>query len=69
MIQKFGNAYKLLPLKKRGLGSRFMEEFESAKRNFGTEGDERPFEIGPIDMELPYSPIYDDDEQLVKLSK
>jgi hypothetical protein len=46
-----------------------MNAFESAKRNFGSSDDDRAIEIGPLDMEVPCSPNYDDDEQAVKLSK
>jgi hypothetical protein len=46
-----------------------MNAFESAKRNFGSSDDDRTIEIGPLDMDLPFSVRYDDDEQAVKLSK
>lgn len=69
MKRNFGDAYTKLPMNKRGPGSHFMGSFESAKRNFGSEDDDRDFEIAPIQMELPWSPIYDDDEMTVKLSR
>ena len=69
MSKNFGSNYTSIDMKKRGPGSVFMDSFESAKRNFGSPDDDRPFEIGPIEMELPWSPIYDDDEQVVKLSR
>jgi len=69
MTQQFGTAYTSLPITKRGPGSRFMEAFESAKRNFGWAAAGKPMEIGPIAMELGHSRFYDDDEQTVKLSK
>jgi hypothetical protein len=69
MTQKFGTAYTSLDMKKRGPGSLFMNSFESEKRNFGSTGNDRALEIGPIEMEVPYSIFYDDDEQFVKLSR
>lgn len=69
MTEKFGTAYTALEMKKRGPGSLFMDSFESAKRNFGSVGSNRPFEIGPIAMELPWSPLYDEEEEFVKLSR
>jgi hypothetical protein len=69
MTKQFGTAYTSLPITKRGPGSKFMEAFESAKRNFGWAPDDKPMEIGPIAMKLRHSLYYDDDEQTVKLSK
>lgn len=46
-----------------------MNSFEHAKRSFTWVPDGKAFEIGPIEMELPYSPIYDDDELSIKLSQ
>jgi len=69
MTKEFGTAYTSLPITKRGPGSKFMEAFESAKRNFGWVADGKSMEIGPIAMKLRHSLSYDDDEQTVKLSK
>lgn len=69
MTQKFGAAYTAVSMTKRGPGSLFMDSFESAKRNFGSVGSDRPFEISPIAMGIPWSPLYDDDEEFVKLSR
>ena len=69
MITTFGNAYTKLDIRRRGPGSRFMDSFESAKRNFGWSSDDMAIEIGPIDMEIPNTSQYDDFEQLVKLSR
>jgi hypothetical protein len=69
MTTTFGKAYTKLDNRKRGPGSRFMDSFESAKRNFGWSSDDMPIEIGPIDMEIPNTSQYDDFDQLVKLSR
>lgn len=67
----FGEAYTELNPKKKGPGSTFMESFEAAKRRFGDSDDAQSyFEIAEIDMELTKtSPLYDEDEQCVKIPR
>jgi hypothetical protein len=69
MKAKFGSKYTSVPLEKRRLGGKFMNEFERQKRNFGATGGESYFEIESIDMDAPNSAIYDKDEATVKLSR
>lgn len=69
MEATFGEEYTSVAMKLRGPGSRFMNSFESAKRNFGGPNDDRGVEIGPIRMDIMSSIHYDDEELVVKLSK
>ncbi|EZF96900.1 hypothetical protein H113_03002 [Trichophyton rubrum MR1459] len=69
MQETFGEEYTSVPMRLRGPGSRFMNSFESAKRNFGGPNDDRGVEVGPIRMDVGPSVHYDDDELVVKLSK
>ena len=68
MIDTFGRGYTSLPAKKRGPGSKLMEEFDRAKRRFDNKEDSPPIEI-PIKMDVSRSIHYDDDENLVKLTR
>ncbi|KAL1965072.1 hypothetical protein VTN77DRAFT_6132 [Rasamsonia byssochlamydoides] len=68
MIKTFGDAYLSLPVKRRGPGSRFMESFDSEKRNFRGANERRLIEVGPLNMDVPYSIHDDDDERMVKLN-
>lgn len=71
MERNFGTAYTSLDVKKRGPGSLFMQSFESQKRNFGEEDDDRDtYEIGPINMDLEVdTELYDEDENVIRISK
>ncbi|KAK2834840.1 hypothetical protein FQN49_006865 [Arthroderma sp. PD_2] len=69
MQDTFGEEYTSVPMRLRGPGSRFMNSFESAKRNFGGPNDDRGVEVGPIRMDIGPNVHYDDDELVVKLSK
>ncbi|KAK2733112.1 hypothetical protein FQN57_002304 [Myotisia sp. PD_48] len=69
MTETFGDDFTSVPMRLRGPGSRFMNSFESAKRNFGGSNDDRGVEVGPIRMDAGASVHYDDDDLVVKLSK
>lgn len=45
-----------------------MESWESAKRNFSSPDGRRDIEIEPIDMNIPASSSYDDEERTVRLT-
>lgn len=38
LARRYGSSFTSLPISKRGPGSRFMSEFESAKKDFGSAG-------------------------------
>ena len=38
LTRRYGDAFSSLPISKRGPGSRFMDEFEGAKKDFGSAG-------------------------------
>ncbi|KAF9629605.1 putative hsp70 family protein [Lasiodiplodia theobromae] len=73
MIQKFGNAYKDLPPRKRGPGSLFMRSFEEAKKAFGTNsldsnGAPRKVEIENLNMALVSNEQYDHKQSVLKIT-
>lgn len=68
MIRKFGDAFTSVKVAKRGPGSKFMDAFESAKRNFENPNNRRKIKIWPIVMNVPDSPAYDRDEAAVYLT-
>lgn len=45
MIDRFGKALSSLPMTKTGPGSKFMEEFETIKRDFDDKDPSKTFEI------------------------
>jgi len=69
MSKRFGNSFDKLAPARRGPGSRFMQSFESVKRDFGATSDDRMKEIGPLKLNSSNSYHYDEDEGMVKLSK
>lgn len=70
MSQRFGQAFEEVEMRRKGPGSRFMNAFESVKRSFGTPGDDRVQEIGPLIMKgVDSSDWYDDDEGMVRLTR
>ena len=68
MIEKFGDDYQSIPVMRRGPGSKFMTSFESAKRNFRGTTHDKAAEVGPLNMNV-VSPLYDEDEMAVKVSR
>lgn len=68
MIMKFGNAFTSVPFNKRCPGSRFMDAFESAKRNFDDPHDRRKIKIWPLVMNADDSSHYDNAEATVLLT-
>ncbi len=69
MDRRFGAAFRAVPAKRKGPGSRFMNSFETAKREFGYSEDE-DIEIGPLRMDgVTDSDCYDATEAMVILSK
>jgi hypothetical protein len=69
MSQRFGRSFDILSPAKRGPGSRFMQSFETVKRDFGARKDDRLHEIGPLRLKSDNWYHYDEDEGMVKLSK
>ena len=70
MTETFGDAYESVPFERRGPGSRFMESFNSAKRNFtGISQSNNTIEVGPLTMKVDSSTHYDEDERAVLLNK
>ncbi|RJE22726.1 hypothetical protein PHISCL_04942 [Aspergillus sclerotialis] len=70
MTETFGDAYESVPFERRGPGSRFMESFNSAKRNFtGKTQSSNTIEVGPLTMKVDSSEHYDEDERAVLLTK
>ncbi len=45
MRDRYGNAFSSLPVTKVGPGSKFMEDFETIKRDFDGEDSSQTFEI------------------------
>ena len=68
MVANFGDAFTSVPMSKRGPGSRFMDAFESAKRNFDNSTARRKIKIWPIVMDVADSTYYDKDEATVYLT-
>jgi hypothetical protein len=52
----------------KGPGSRLMTSFEGIKRDFGLNNNHDERELGPINLDIPDSVYYDEEERLVKLS-
>jgi len=54
---------------RKGPGSRFMNAWESVKRSFVPQDDDRTYEIGPLKMDgVGDSAWYDEEEAMVKLT-
>lgn len=70
MSKRFGAAWDDIPIHRKGPGSNFMNRWETVKRQFGEEGDDRTQELGPINLKnIPDSQWYDEEEGMVKLTK
>jgi hypothetical protein len=68
LSQRFGEAFKKVLWAQKGPGSKFMTCFEGIKRDFGIKDDYDERELGPINLGLPDSKFYDEEERQVKLS-
>jgi len=69
MANTFGEAFTRIPFERRGPGSKFMQEFEFCKRDFGLDGDvleEKRVQLPMIGVED--SEHYDAEEGLVKFT-
>jgi len=71
MCRKFGSKFEDgVKFEKKGPGSKFMKEFESAKRDFGHSNDPaQEFEVSLVIPGASDSRYYDTDESLVKISR
>jgi len=65
MRQRFGAAFQSVPLESRGMNSRFMNDFESAKRDFGSARHSMTYRLH-LKMKAPNSRWFEkeDDEVL-----
>ncbi|KAK5120261.1 hypothetical protein LTR85_006467 [Meristemomyces frigidus] len=69
MRERFGQAFDDVEPRRKGPGSRFMNQWESVKRSFGQSGSYLTKEIGPLNMRGVFtSEWYDDEDCLVKLT-
>ena len=68
LSQRFGDAFKNVSWVHKGPGSRLMTSFEGIKRDFGLNDNHDERELGPINLGIPDSVYYDEEERLVKLS-
>lgn len=67
--ERFGHAFRDVPDKFKGPGSRFMTEFEKVKHSFGGV-DNDSYEISPIPLGSGHdSEHFDEDEEAVILSQ
>ena len=66
--RRFGNCFDNAPAKRKCMGSRFMEAFEGAKRDFGFVRPSRTYRFHLV-MPVKDSEWYDEDENEVKLSR
>ena len=69
MSERFGSAYDRIEPRRKGPGSRFMNSWETVKRDFGERGDDRVREIGPLNLNVAGSQYYDDEETMVRLTR
>ena len=67
---KFGWEFYKLDFKKKGPGSRLMKEFEAIKRDFGgSRNSQKEFRLPLVLKYAQHSPYYDDDENMVILTR
>ena len=69
MSQRFGAAWDQIEERRKGPGSRFMDQWERVKRSFGDAGDDRVQELQLNIRGATDSQWYDEDENMVKLTK
>jgi hypothetical protein len=67
--ERFGHEFEKLPPKKRGLGSTFMDKWESAKKNFGITDANRTHLFYLEDMDAPDSIYYDRKDQEIRITR
>jgi hypothetical protein len=68
MSRRFGKSFDDLPFSQKGPGSRFMTEFETQKKSFGSSDDRENCQIGPIRLDVPGSKYFDEDDRSVVLT-
>ncbi|KAF7191493.1 Heat shock protein SSA4 [Pseudocercospora fuligena] len=68
MSERFGAAWDDLPLRQRGPGSRFMNEWENVKRGFGEPGAEDEPEVYLVLEGDHDDKFYDSDENTVRFT-
>jgi hypothetical protein len=61
MRSRFGEAFSNLPRGKKSAGSKFMNQFESAKREFGDSQCSKTYRFN-LKMAVRGSSYYDDDD-------
>lgn len=67
--KRFGRAFVDLPLKRKGMGSRLMRDFEGAKRDFGFSDTSKTYRFH-LPMEgVQDSNWYDEDDEEVLLTR
>jgi hypothetical protein len=69
LSERFGLAFDNVPHARKAPGSRFMNEFEKLKMQFGSRDYLGPQEIGPINLMIPTNSHYDAENQAVKLTQ
>jgi hypothetical protein len=70
MSSMFGPDFDQLDPKKIGPNSKFMQEFEHLKRNFGRNRNKKTtFELTLVMPKVKYSKHYDDEECVVRITK
>lgn len=70
MMARFGPAWDNVELREKGPGSEFMNAWESVKRQFGDQGDDFVYEVGPLIMEGVHdSARYDTHTGMVQLTQ
>ena len=67
MRSRFGQQFEKVPSIKRGANSKFMLEFEAAKRDFGTFENGLKMEFH-LKMDVTGSDYYDEDDQAISLT-
>lgn len=67
MMTRFGSSFTKLDQKKKGPGSKFMQSFERAKRDF-PRGFDKERGLGPLKVETKNPAYYDEDDATVKLT-
>ncbi|QSZ31534.1 hypothetical protein DSL72_001101 [Monilinia vaccinii-corymbosi] len=68
LSKRFGSAFDNLPVGQTGPGSRFMAAFELLKRDFGRNNEREEVELGPLNLDVPDSAHFDEEDRLVLLS-
>lgn len=69
LSERFKSAFDDLPFTHTGSGSRFMASFETLKQDFGRNNESKIGEIGPLNLDIPDSEHFDEDDRLVLLTQ